>query len=209
MGVPMHAWDRVSSLLVADDHHLPYRCIPATGTAASKKEYTAADFERFIVPLPEKIFYPAEAVARHADAFAKVLRRYMPMPDANEIVLRYFVTTVSSLRAYVRANADELCSELVTAIMQTETAQFVWIIEYASARQWRDKQVAVRAVVDATATPQDPSPAWFAHGANSAIFFDRTRVHAAATSISWSAPDGSSLRRMDLQQNLRDVVAKT
>jgi hypothetical protein len=103
MGVPMQAWDRVSALLVADDHHLPYRCIPAVSEAGSdtsgkEKKYTAEDFERFIVPLPEKIFYPAEAIAKYAETFAKVLRRYMHMPSPEEAVIRYFITTVGADR---------------------------------------------------------------------------------------------------------------
>ena len=99
-----NAWDRVSGLTVIDDNYLPYRWVPAQVTHGA--EYSAQDFNRFIVALPEKIYYPATAVDAYAKVFAKFLRGFMAMPAENETVVRYFITTVAALRAFARTSAS-------------------------------------------------------------------------------------------------------
>ena len=62
-----HAWSWVDALLVVDDNLLPYRCIDLIRNSESgihAETYTAEDFDAFIAPLPEKIYYPADAVER-------------------------------------------------------------------------------------------------------------------------------------------------
>jgi hypothetical protein len=55
-----YAWDRVKSVVVVDDNYLPYRPVTVRGGTS----YAAEDIDAFIVALPEKIFYPADAVDR-------------------------------------------------------------------------------------------------------------------------------------------------
>ena len=63
-----YAWDEVQSLAVVDDNHLPYLSIPAKAVPTGGPLYSAEDFDAFIVALPEKVFYPADAVDRLAPA---------------------------------------------------------------------------------------------------------------------------------------------
>ena len=57
-GTVNSAWDLTKALVVFDDKIRPYLMVGA-GTGS---EYTPDDIDSFLVPLPEKIFYPAEAV---------------------------------------------------------------------------------------------------------------------------------------------------
>ncbi len=66
-----YAWDEVKSLVVVDDNHLPYLPIPARRDASGTSPYTAEDIDTFIVALPEKVFYPADAVDHLAPALFK------------------------------------------------------------------------------------------------------------------------------------------
>jgi hypothetical protein len=200
----MHAWERVDSVVVVDDNDLPYKSVPTISTGSAP--YTTRDFTAFIVPLPEKIFYPAEAVEPMALTLAKYLSKQMPMPPEGDLVLRYFVTTVSGLRRYMRHRQSEFGDNLVAAVMQLDAAQFVWVVEYASTTQWNSGTIAARAVLDATASPRDVTPAWFAHGQNTAIFFDRTQVASPALVLALKPSPGVSLSRME--QNLPPIRAK-
>jgi hypothetical protein len=81
-----NAWDRVETVTVIDDNYLPYRNVPSV--AITGAGYTAESFDRFIVPLPEKIFYPASAVDKQAASFATLLHKVMDMPATDDTVVR-------------------------------------------------------------------------------------------------------------------------
>lgn len=198
---PRHAWDQVERLVLVDDNRLPYLCVDAEGTAATTDTYSAEDFDQFIVPLPEKVFYPADAVEKYATKFAEALSSKIAIPAADELIIRYFVTTLASLRRYVRENRSQFDATFVRAVMQFPTSQFVWIVEYTSAAEWAQGRIVARAVLDATASLRDPLPVWFCHGRDSAIFFDRTSPDQS-TVLKFAAA-GAPLGRME--QNLPPI----
>src|SRR5262249_50908643 len=158
----------VQSLVVVDDNHLPYMRIPTTGGAP----YSAEDIDSFIVSLPEKIFYPADAIDRLGPALFK-LGPLVGLPTKEETIIRYFITTGSALRSFYRERATEFDPKLLTTIMTLQFAQFVWIVEFATEAQWASGQVEARAVVDATASLREAMPLWLFHGRRQAIVFDR------------------------------------
>lgn len=199
---PRHAWDQVERVVLVDDNKLPYLCVDTEASVpATRDSYSAEDFDRFIVPLPEKIFYPADAVEKYATAFAGALTSEIAMPPADELIIRYFVTTLASLRLYVRENRSQFDATFVRAVMQYPTSQFIWIVEYTSAAEWAQGRIVARAVLDATASLRDPLPVWFCHGRDSAIFFNRTSPDQS-TVLKFAAA-GAPLGRME--QNLRPI----
>jgi hypothetical protein len=206
-----HAWEQVDSVLTVDDNLLPY--VPVArdlvsaapgGAAAAAPAYTAMDFDAFIVALPEKVFYSALAVERFSKGpLFNFLKSNMPMPKAKDLLRRYFVTTVSALRRFAREKDSQLGDELVNMFMRLQTAQFVWVVEYASAAQWQKGHIAARAIVDATASPHDPVPVWFAHGKEKAFLFDRNHARLKVDAAKIGRPAGTPLSRME--QNLRPI----
>lgn len=197
------AWGKVGSVTVIDDNKLPYLSVPVRDDGQAS--YSADDFTRFIVPLPEKIFYPASAVASYArSALSVVLRSFLDMPAEEDMVIRFFVMTIAKLREYARKSKSSLPKELVIGIMQLEAAQFVWVVEFASNEQWANGQVSARAVLDASASPKDTSPTWLAYSAKRVIFFDRSKVPADARFAPLTSA-ANALPRME--QNLRPVAS--
>jgi hypothetical protein len=89
-GIPgmRYAWDEIQSLAVVDDNHLPYLSIPVNGGPP----YSAEDLDAFIVALPEKVFYPADAVDRLAPALFK-LGAVVGLPPQEKTIIRYFITS--------------------------------------------------------------------------------------------------------------------
>lgn len=194
---------RLGAIVTVDDNHLPYTDIDGAGVGKYKLE----DISGFIVPLPDKLYYPADAVDKHSIALHGALATMLNLPSANDLVRRYYVTTLSALRRYARKFASQLGDILVGAIMRLRTSQFVWVVEYASADQWNDAHVSARAILDASASLYDPTPVWFVHDENRAIFFDRNSSAGSARIVDLQRPVGSPLGRME--QNLRPIVPRT
>ena len=108
-----YAWDEMHSLAVVDDNHLPYFSIPLSATG---ELYSAQDIDAFIVALPDKVFYPADAVDRLAPALFK-LGSLISLPPETDTILRYFITTGSAFRRFVREQESEYDVKLMEAVM--------------------------------------------------------------------------------------------
>ena len=201
-----HVWAQVETLLAVDDNLLPYSTVPLhpTETTAASPSYTAESFDAFIVALPDKIYYPADAI----EAFSQRVEGWLAQgrgPEQEPLQLRrYFITTVSRLREHAREHNSHLGDTLVGLMMHLETAQFVWVVEYCSVDQWQTGRVAARAIVDATASPMDPAPIWLLHDEDVALVFDRSSAEMETTSIHLDRAGLGPLPRIEL--NLRPVV---
>jgi len=165
-----YAWDEVKTLAVVDDNHLPYLSIPASGGA-----YSAKDIDTFIAALPEKVFYPADAFDRLIPRLF-TLGAVVSLPPQDDAVIRYFVTTGSAFRRFVREHESEYDPQLLHAVMKLPFAQFIWVVEFSTRAQWANNQVTARAVIDATASLTDPYPFWLIHGLGQALVFGRQSV---------------------------------
>ena len=167
------------------DNLLPYATVPlhTPSTEPGAPPYTADCFSSFIVPLPDKVYYPADAIEACSRRVENWLTRRRA-PDQEPLQLRrYFITTVSKLREHAREHHTYLGDSLLDLTMHLETAQFVWIIEYCSVAQWNDGLVAARAIVDATASPTDEVPIWLLHDEEVALVFDRSSAEMDPTPI--------------------------
>ena len=202
-----HVWSQVGGLLAVDDNLLPYSTVSIGKEQTpdvAMPAYTVNDFTAFIVALPEKIFYPAHAVELFSrGALYRSYKKKLGLPDEDILLRRYFITTISALRGYVRANRSQMGEELVNLFMHMRTSQFVWVIEYASEKQWAEKHIAARAVVDASASPADEHPMWLCHNHELAIVFDRSSGAPGGKEIALDRPECTPLGRME--DNLRPV----
>lgn len=205
-----HVWEQVASILAVDDNLLPYGSVPVDPVETPMSEapappYLPMDFDAFIVALPEKVFYPAVAVDSYsAEALYPLLCAELEgLPPPENMLRRYFISTVSDLRRYAREKQSYLGDELVNILMRMNTAQYVWVVEYASYEQWTNWQIAARAIVDATASPRDPGPTWLAHDHQTALLFDRRQPEVSVTALPLNRPPNVPLGRMET--NLRPI----
>jgi hypothetical protein len=200
-----YAWDEVQSLSVVDDNHLPYLSIPVKGTTL----YCAEDIDAFIVALPEKVFYPADAVDRLAPTLFR-LGGLVGLPPRDETIIRYFITTGSALRRFMRERESEYDPKLLETVMTLPFAQFIWVVEFATEAQWATGQIAARAVIDATASLREVMPLWLIHSRTQALVFERQTVSldlaTGMRALKLSGMENTALTRMD--QNLRPTVTK-
>jgi hypothetical protein len=200
-----YAWDEVEKLAVVDDNHLPYLPVPVNGGTP----YSATDIDAFIVALPEKVFYPADAVDKLAPTLFK-LGALVGFPNQDETVIRYFITTGSALRHFVRERQSEFDPKLLATIMSLPFAQFVWIVEFATEAQWAIGQISARAVIDATASLREKAPFWLLHSRTQALIFNRQTValdlQKGVRGLQLVDMGHSGFSRMD--QNLRPTQTK-
>ena len=203
-----HVWGQVEALLTVDDNLLPYESVPSDSARkqAGSSAYTAKSFDAFIVALPDKIYYPADAIDKWSQRVAGWLVRLWKGNDELVKFRRYFITTVSELRKHARDNHTYLGNNLVGLMMQLDTAQFVWVIEYCSVEQWERGTVAARAIVDATASHTDPVPMWLLHDDDVALVFDRSTAEKRIEPINLNRTGLGPLPRIEL--NLRPVVGQ-
>ena len=205
-GGSSHVWGQVDTLLTVDDNLLPYVTVPVDQEASdgAEPDYTTENFEAFIVALPEKVGYPAEAMAKYAGVVeSRLLIRAMGCEAESVRLHRYFMTTISGLRRYARNNESQLGETLVELLMLLDTAQFVWVLEFSSVEQWAGGQVAARGIVDASASHKDPDPIWLLHNEEVAFVFDRSTAEPVVETVGLNRTSGVPLQRMEV--NLRPV----
>jgi hypothetical protein len=202
-----YSWDEIKALAVVDDNHLPYLSVSANPTAGIP--YSAKDIDAFIVALPEKVFYPADAFDTLVPKLFK-LSGAVSLPPKEQTIIRYFVTTGSAFRRFVRSHESEFDRQLVAAVMKLPFAQFLWIVEVATEAQWAVNQVSARAVIDATASLTEHYPFWIVHSRNEALIFNRESVSLDLTSgmgvLNMPNTGHTGFSRMDT--NLRPTVTK-
>ena len=200
-----HVWGQVDKLLTVDDNLLPYVSVPLDESTSdgAEPDYTTDNFGSFIVALPEKIGYPAEAMAKYRDVLQQSLVKSMGCDEESVRLHRYFMTTISELRRYARNNESQLGETLVELLMRLDTAQFVWVVEFSSVEQWRGGRVAVRGIVDASASHTDPDPIWLLHNEEVAFVFDRSTAESRVQTVNLDRSSDVPLQRMEV--NLRPV----
>lgn len=205
-GVPgiRYSWDEVQSLAVVDDNDLPYLSIDAR-----QGNYSALDIDSFIVALPEKVFYPADAFDSLVPKLFK-LGSVVELPDQGKSIIRYFVTTGTAFRSFVRAHESEFDARLFSAVMKLPFAQFLWIVEFATEAQWAVNQVSARVVIDATASLTESYPYWLVHGRKEALIFTRESVSLNLSTdmgvLKWAEAGHSGFSKMET--NLRPTRTK-
>jgi len=159
------ASDFVRGLVVVDDNYLPYRLI----SRGKCEPYSCDDFTAFIVALPDKIYYPAEAVDNVAILLANEEHFGFDHEPLGSPVVRYFLTTAAHIRAFMNEYRSQFDPELLSIVMQLSLPQFVWVIEIASLEQFRNGHVSTRVVLDATASPYEQFPIYLMHDSQTAV----------------------------------------
>ena len=196
----------METLLAVDDNLLPYATVPLQFPSAEpgRPPYTADSFSSFIVALPEKVYYPADAI----EPFSRRVERWLTRrraPDQDRFQLRrYFITTISKLREYARDHHTQLGDSLLDLMMHLDTAQYVWVVEYCSVAQWQSGQVGARAIVDATASTTDEVPIWLLHDEEVALVFDRSSPEMNPEAVHLDRTSLGPLPRIEL--NLQPVL---
>lgn len=196
--------DQVESLIVVDDNHLPY--LPVSHAIGER--YGIDDIDSFIVPLPEKVFYPGDAVERLYPTI-EMLKDILTLPASTDTVFRYFLMTASSLRDLIRQHESATDPLLLRTVMELELTRFVWIIELASRDNWNNGKFDVRVIVDATASLHEHLPFWLIHDKNVAVIFDRSKInlyHPKVITVPLTGMGEAAMTRA--RQNLRPIQPK-
>jgi hypothetical protein len=185
------AADLTKGLVVVDDNHIPYLAV----AHGQKEPYGVQDVDAFIVPLPEKVYYSAQAVDEICGLLASGNVFGFDHSGIAPPVIRYFLTSASALRASVNEGRSQFDPYLVQVVMELSLPQFVWIVEISSVDQWKSGQVATRVVLDATASQYEDDPVFLMYDLARVYVFDRGGDHSHSI-FELNSPRGSVLSRM-------------
>lgn len=155
------------ALTICDDNRFPYESLQKNGGGGSglSSKFKFADIEEFIVPLPEKVFLPAEAAQ---EAIEKVLNdpqtgisKLSPSLDSKDLTLRLFLTTGKALKSKLRERG--MGHELVaTVYRQIPLPHFIWVCEISVTSEYIfDLTVQGEILWDATRNAHEPN-GWLA-----------------------------------------------
>lgn len=164
-----YCWDATQSFYVVDDNLMPYQLVDGLDSA----KYKVSDIDGFIVPLPDKIFFPAEAVERHIELVLKNRAFNLDLSHLNSPVARYFVTTSAALKRHFKESRTQFPVDLYMAVVELVLPQFVWVVELSSLTDWQNKRCNCLMILDATASAYDEAPYFVLTDATKAIIFDR------------------------------------
>lgn len=163
------AWDFVEAAVAIDDNVLPYSTINRN----AKNYHKLDDIDAFVVPLPEKLFYSAEAVDQYARTLATEPLLTFDHTQSGQLVIRYFVTTSAALKRFYTSFKSQFASDLLAEMMELTLPQFVWVIEISTLQQWENSQIQTRAIIDATASEYEENVVYVLHDNQHAVFVER------------------------------------
>lgn len=153
-----------TSFIINDDNCVPYQVLAtATHPATIKSKYSLADVEVFTVPLPEKVFLPAEE-------FQEVVLKLLNHPQhgyktsltlaSERLVLRLFLTTGRSFKSQLqkRDMGNDLALNLYRSL---PLPHFIWLCEISTVELFPQGKILGEVLWDATRNAHEPD-GWIA-----------------------------------------------
>ena len=134
-GAAHFAAELAAGFVIVDDNHLPYLTVTNGGITP----YGTQDIDAFIVALPEKIYYSAEAVDEFSALLASGNHLGFDHSNLGPPVIRYFLTTTARLRQSVNKVRSQFDPDLVKVVMELPMPQFIWVVEISSLEQWQKR----------------------------------------------------------------------
>ena len=147
------------AFIVSDDNAFPYQALMRQGGQFPQSRLSFTDIDSFVVPLPEKVFLPAEAAQAGIQRVLKEFRPMSAMFADKPMIMRTFLTSVRSFKEHVlgRGMGNPVVLE---AYRQLPMPHFVWVCEFSTLSDYPD-QVWGELVWDATRNAHEPG-GWIA-----------------------------------------------
>lgn len=145
------------SLVVSDDNCFPYQLLHQTGPVNPEdSKYGWNTIEEFIVPLPEKVFLPAEQAQT---AIEKLLKDFQPQSASlagKPLLLRLFLTSARSFRRMLASRG--MGHPSVQSIYRTlPLPHFVWVCEIADYEEYSaERKILGEIIWDSTRNAHEP-----------------------------------------------------
>jgi hypothetical protein len=152
------------SFVVSDDNRFPYQLLHSAGPTVGNQiesKYKWSDIQEFIVPLPEKVFLPAEKVQ---SALVDVLKRFKPQSPAlagKRLLLRLFLTSSRSFkRSFQKRGMGH--PSVQSLYRKLPLPHFIWVCEIADYQEYSaERKILGEIIWDATRNANEPD-GWIA-----------------------------------------------
>lgn len=165
-----YSWDAIRTLIAVDDNWMPYQLLPDKPS----DEYGVAAIDMFVVPLPDKIYLPAESVEKHALNILAQKPFGFDFGYIKQPVIRYLLTSSSTMQRWALKNQANLPPKLLATMMDLPLPRFLWVVEIGDLTTWSKGRCNLRFIFDATASAQEKMVFVLLHDATLAIVHDRS-----------------------------------
>jgi len=160
--------------VVSDDNQFPYQLLNTAGRAAGNKKdskYKWSDIEEFIVPLPEKVFLPAEKVQSAVENLLMRFKSQSPRLAGQRLLLRLFLTSARSFKRRLRERRMGHPS-VESVYRNLPLPHFVWVCEIADYKEYSMSRTILGEIIwDATRNANEPD-GWIALHFPERLVFD-------------------------------------
>ena len=158
------------AFIVNDDNCHPYQTLYQTGMGRTHdSELDWEKIQEFIVPLPEKVFLPAEQAQTaietalyHKDTGIETMSpKLSALLKENKLLFRFFLTSARSLKRHLRKRG--MGNPIVESLYRhLPMPHFIWTLEFAEFDEYADHHKVLGEVIwDATRNGQEPD-GWIA-----------------------------------------------
>lgn len=152
--------------IVNDDNCFPYQTLGSNGAKGpTDSKYNWGAVEEFIVPLPERVFLPAEQVRIAAEIILKHktvgIAARSPILAGKELVYRLFLTSSKSFKRSLRSRGmgDPAVEQIYRRLPMPH---FIWVCEIAEYADYaNDRKILGEILWDATRNAHEPD-GWIA-----------------------------------------------
>lgn len=164
------------AFVVSDDNCFPYQMLHRNGAKGTNdSRFSWSQIEEFIVPLPERVFLPAEQAKIAIEIILKDptvgIAAQAPSLAGKDLVLRLFLTTSKSFKRNLtpRGMGADTVQELYRRL---PLPHFIWVCEIAEYSEYATKREVVGEVIwDATRNAHEPD-GWVALHYPEKLFVD-------------------------------------
>ena len=160
------SFDRIGTFIMHDDNYLMYQLL------GKGQKHELDDVSAFVVPLPERVYLSSEAVLVHVIGLFEQ-NKLVDFSYIENKIVRHFITTSYSLKAFTRNRRAEIPVAIFGVIMELTMPKFVWIVEVADTESAGQEKCLVRMVFDATASRLEETPFFLVHDNSVVQVYDR------------------------------------
>jgi hypothetical protein len=168
-GEPVFTSHFNQGLIINDDNRVPYQILRKDGIAeqpgAQESEIKFDDIVDFVVPLPEKVFLPAEGFETVVTAILQKSTEFgiatlSPFLYKERLVLRLFLTSGKSFKKHLKERGMGH-GAVEETYRNLPLPHFVWICEIATSDSFARHEVVGEVIWDATRNASEPN-GWIA-----------------------------------------------
>lgn len=164
----------ITSIIVNDDNVFPYFQIDREPKEVHNSGYTMKDIDFIMVPLYNRVHQEYAVLYEKITGYLETEN----LKIADDIVMRVYLASANSLKR--KAMEDVLMDSLLKNILlRLEMPKMVWCVELSDKKEYQERKVSARMLIDSTASAGVSTPWLLVHDYEKIRFFNNGKWYEA------------------------------